>query len=65
MDSTIHLLNNWGLVNKSPAAFIFIRKIDDLQRENRSTISNKKERVCEQATKVLAVILVNFTRGLR
>ena len=30
------------LVNKSPAAFIFIRKIDDLQRENRSTISNEK-----------------------
>ena len=30
------------LVNKSPAAFIFIRKIDDLQRENRSTICNEK-----------------------
>ena len=30
------------LVNKSPAAFIFIRKIDDLQRENRWTISNEK-----------------------
>ena len=29
-------------VNKSPAAFIFIREIDDLQRENRSTISNEK-----------------------
>ena len=29
-------------VNKSPAAFIFIREIDDLQRENRSTISKEK-----------------------
>ena len=29
-------------VNKSPAAFIFIREIDDLQGENRSTISNEK-----------------------
>ena len=27
---------------KSPAAFIFIREIDDLQGENRSTISNEK-----------------------
>ena len=30
------------MVNKSPAAFIFIREIDDLQGENRSTISNEK-----------------------
>ena len=30
------------MVNKSPAVFIFIREIDDLQRENRSTISNEK-----------------------
>ena len=30
------------LVNISPAAFIFIPKIDDLQRENRWTISNEK-----------------------
>ena len=31
------------MVNKSPAAFISIREIDDLQRKNRSTISKKKE----------------------
>ena len=30
------------MVKKSPAVFIFIRKIDDLQRENRSTISKEK-----------------------
>ena len=30
------------MVNKSPAVFIFIREIDDLQRENRSTISKEK-----------------------
>ena len=30
------------VVNKSPAVFIFIRKIDDLQRENRSMISKEK-----------------------
>jgi len=30
------------MVNKSPAGFIFIREIDDLQRENRSTISREK-----------------------
>ena len=28
--------------NKSPAVFIFIREIDDLQRENRSTIPKEK-----------------------
>ena len=30
------------MVNKSPAVFIFIREIDDLRRENRSTISKEK-----------------------
>ena len=30
------------VVNKSRAVFIFIREIDDLQRENRSTISKQK-----------------------
>ena len=30
------------MVNKSPTVFIFIREIDDLQRENRSTISKEK-----------------------
>ena len=30
------------MVNKSPAVFIFIREIDDLQTENRSTISKEK-----------------------
>jgi len=30
------------MVNKPPAVFIFIREIDDLQRENRSTISKEK-----------------------
>ena len=30
------------MVNKSPVVFIFIREIDDLRRENRSTISKEK-----------------------
>ena len=30
------------MVNKSPAVFIFIGEIDDLRRENRSTISKEK-----------------------
>ena len=30
------------MVNKSPAVFIFIREIDDLRKENRSTISKEK-----------------------
>ena len=30
------------VVIKSPEVFIFIREIDDLQRENRSTISKVK-----------------------
>ena len=30
------------MVNKSAAVFIFIREIDDLRRENRSTISKEK-----------------------
>ena len=30
------------MVNKSLAVFIFIREIDDLRRENRSTISIEK-----------------------
>ena len=37
------------MVSKSPAAFIFIREIDDLQGENRSTISNEKvEGLCDE-----------------
>ena len=30
------------MVIKSPAVFIFVREIDDFQRENRSTISKEK-----------------------
>ena len=30
------------MVNKSPAVFIFMPEIDDLERENRSTISKEK-----------------------
>ena len=53
-------------VNKSPAAFIFIREIDDLQRENRSTISNEQvEEVSGDYANVLKSLLslFNFRAG--
>ena len=35
------------VVIKSPAVFILIREIDDLQRENTSMISKEQESLCE------------------